>query len=127
MIVKLVLGIIFLNLMLQAQTTVAPEVLPPWITSIASLTLQSAMAIAIVVLWKAYQGSIVLQIKTAEALVMQTASNVELRQSIKDHMVIEQKIQESITALNSAISQMEAKCPVIEAARRTEVRIEPRL
>jgi hypothetical protein len=109
MTIKAVVVTALLNMILQAQTAVAPEALPPWITAAASLTLQGGMAIVIVVLWKAYQAKDILLVKSTEAvtsaLAGQTSSNVELRGIIKDSVEANRSLKDAVERLRLTIER----------------------
>lgn len=109
MAIKLVLGIALMNVILQAQGSLAPDALPPWISSIASLTLQTGMGVVIVVLWRAYQAKDALLVESTKAvtgaLAGSASSNTELRQIIKESVDANRGLKESIDRLRAIIER----------------------
>jgi hypothetical protein len=109
MSIKLVVGMALLNLILQAQGGLVPGgVLPPWIASASALTFQGGMAIAIVILWKAYQAKDALLLESTKAvtgaLAVQAASNLELRGIIKESVEVNRGLKDAVDHLRVSIS-----------------------
>lgn len=105
------------NEMLGFIVQASPPEVVPWWTQAEHLTLSSAMLIALVILWRAFEAKdnlLVISTKqVTEALAVAAASNVELRKIIEESVGAKRELSEEIRLLRIAIYRLPCTSGVV--------------